>query len=122
MEIMMIIRRRSLLVLSGAAVASPAAAHHGWSSYDAATVLTIKGPIVESRYVNPHGEIVLEHQGKKWTATLAPVSRMENRALPREDLAVGKVVTVVGYPSRVQANEMRAERITTQDGKTVELR
>jgi hypothetical protein len=83
------------LALPGAA----ALAHHGWSSYDATKVLTIKGPIVES-----------------------PVSRMENRALPREDLAVGKVVTVVGYPSRVQANEMRAERITTQDGKTVELR
>ena len=118
----MTIRRRSLLVLSGAALAGPASAHHGWSSYDAGKLLTLKGAILESKYQNPHGEIVIEVERKKWTATLAPVSRMEARGLPREDLAVGKVVTVVGYASRVQEGEMRAERITTADGKTVELR
>lgn len=116
------VRRRSLLVLAGAAVASPAAAHHGWSSYDAAKLLTLKGKIIESKYQNPHGEIVIEHERKKWTATLAPVSRMESRGLPREEVAVGKTVTVVGYPSRVHDAEMRAERLTTEGGKTVELR
>lgn len=120
----MTIRRRSLLVLSGAAVAVPGAAlaHHGWSSYDASKTLTIKGAILESKYQNPHGEIVIEHERKRWTATLAPVSRMEQRGLPREELAVGKVVTVVGYASRTHDAEMRVERITTEGGKTVELR
>jgi hypothetical protein len=122
MEIAMTVRRRSLLVLSGAALASPAAAHHGWSSYDAGKLLTLKGAILESKYQNPHGEIVIEVERKKWIATLAPVSRMESRGLPREDVGVGKVVTVVGYPSRVHDGEMRAERITTEGGKTVELR
>lgn len=118
----MTIRRRSLLALSGAAVVTPAAAHHGWSSYDASKMLTLKGKILESKYQNPHGEIVIEHERKRWTATLAPVSRMEQRGLPREELALGKVVTVVGYPSRVHDAEMRAERLTTEGGKTVELR
>lgn len=118
----MTLSRRSLLALSSAALASPAVAHHGWSSYDAGKLLTLKGAILESKYQNPHGEIVIEVERKKWTATLAPVSRMEARGLPREELAVGKVVTVVGYASRVQDGEMRAERITTATGKTVELR
>ncbi|MBX3502150.1 MAG: hypothetical protein KF889_22140 [Alphaproteobacteria bacterium] len=118
----MTLRRRSLLVLSGAALASPAAAHHGWSSYDAGKTLTLKGAILESKYQNPHGEIVVEVERKKWTAILAPVSRMQSRGLPREELAVGKVVTLVGYASRVHDGEMRAERITTEGGKTVELR
>ena len=41
--------------------------------------------------------------------------------LPRDQLAVGTVATVVGYPSRVQPAEIRAERIIIA-GKTVELR
>jgi hypothetical protein len=46
---------------------------------------------------------------------------MEARGLPPADLEKGKTVTVVGYPNRGKAEEMRAERITA-GGKTVELR
>lgn len=52
----------------------PAAAHHGWSGYDASKELTLTAK-----------------------------------------------ATVVGYPNRSNADEMRAERITI-DGATVELR
>lgn len=105
-----------------AAAPMAALAHHGWSSYDPHTLVTLKAPILESRYQNPHGELVIEDGGKRWLVVLAPVSRMQSRGLPREALAPGKAVTVVGYPSRTTVNEMRAERITTDDGKTVELR
>ncbi len=112
-----------IAIFALAAIAPVAAlAHHGWSSYDPNTVLTVKAPILESRYQNPHGELLMEESGKRWVVVLAPVSRMQSRGLPREALAVGQVVTVVGYPSRTTTNEMRAERITTADGKTVELR
>jgi hypothetical protein len=108
---------------AASALAAPVAAiaHHGWSSYDPATVVTITAPILESRYQNPHGELVIEEKGKRWLAILAPVSRMETRGLARADIAVGKTVTVIGYPSRATANEMRAERIVA-NGRTVELR
>ncbi|HEX2892061.1 DUF6152 family protein [Vineibacter terrae] len=114
---------RQLVLVASLAVALPAAAfaHHGWSSYDANTVLTLTAPVLESRYQNPHGELVLEDQGKRWLVVLAPPSRMQSRGLPREAIAVGKAVVVVGYPSRTTQGEMRAERITV-DGKTVELR
>jgi hypothetical protein len=46
---------------------------------------------------------------------------MENRGLPRTALQPGVTATVVGYPSRTDPEEMRAERITV-DGKTTELR
>jgi hypothetical protein len=114
--------RKIAVAILAAALPAAALAHHGWSSYDANTVLTVKAPILESRYQNPHGELVMEDSGKRWLVVLAPPSRMQSRGLPREALAVGKVVTVVGYPSRTTANEMRAERVTTTDGKTVELR
>jgi hypothetical protein len=46
---------------------------------------------------------------------------MERRGLTKEALKPGAKVTVVGYPNREKADEMRAERITA-NGKTVELR
>ena len=58
---------------------------------------------------------------KTWHAVLAPPSRMQARGLHREALKVGATATVVGYPNRTEAGEMRAERIII-DGKITELR
>jgi hypothetical protein len=99
----------------------PVAAHHGWSGYDSTKVMTLTGTIQESGYEHPHGYIRLAVPEKTWLVVLAPPSRMENRGLPRQALAVGKTATVVGYPNRTVTDEMRAENITI-DGKTVELR
>ena len=106
-----------LLVVSATLVA----AHHGWSGYDANTVLTLTGTIRESGYEHPHGFIRLQLPEKTWLVILAPPSRMENRGLPREMLKAGVAASVVGYPHRTEKDEMRAERIII-GGKTVELR
>ena len=109
------------LVIALVLAAFPAVAHHGWSSYDSSKELTLTGVIARSGYEHPHGHVRLEAPGKTWNVVLAPPTRMQNRGLPASALAVGKTVTVVGYPHRTEADEMRAERITA-DGKTVELR
>lgn len=101
--------------------AAPAAAHHGWSSYDSTKELTLTGTIKESGYEHPHGHVRLAVPGKVWLVVLAPPSRMTNRGLPASKLAVGATATVVGYPHRTSEDEVRAERITI-DGATVELR
>lgn len=104
-----------------ALVATPAVAHHGWSSYDSSKVMTIEGPVLEAAYANPHGQVSIEHEGKTWEIVLAPPSRMSARGLEAADIAVGKTVKVEGYPSTRTATELRAERITAGP-KTVELR
>jgi hypothetical protein len=104
-----------------ALVATPAAAHHGWSGYDSAKEMTLTGTIREAGYEHPHGYIRLEAGGKVWVVVLAPPSRMENRGLPRATLVPGVSATVVGYPNRTDPDELRAERITIA-GKTTELR
>ena len=111
-------------MISGAlliATAGAAFAHHGWSSYETAKIFTITGPVLELRHQNPHGELWLDHGGKRWTVTLAPTTRMDSRGLSAADIAVGKTVTVEGCPNKTQDAEMRAESITVA-GKTVELR
>jgi hypothetical protein len=102
-------------------VAGAAWAHHGWSSYDAERTLRPTAQVIESRWGSPHGSIVIQMDDQRWDVILAPVSRMEARGLARADIAVGKTVTVVGYPRKDGTREIRAERITAGD-KTVELR
>lgn len=113
--------KRIAAAASLALLTATAAAHHGWSSYDAARTITLTGTITEASYTYPHATIKLQTADRLWEAVLAPPSRMSNRGLPGEALKVGEEATVEGYPSRREASEMRAERITI-GGKTVELR
>src|SRR5882757_8505935 len=106
----------ALALLTGAAFA-----HHGWGSYDAAKPVTVTGPIVTSKFENPHATITVRGGDKVWTVTLAPTSRMSSRGATEKVIAVGQTVSAYGYPSTVEKEEMRAERITV-DGKTYEMR
>jgi len=105
-----------LAVLTGAAFA-----HHGWGSYDAANPVTITGPILTSKFENPHALVTVRSGEKTWTVTLAPTSRMSSRGASQNMIAVGKNISAYGYPSTVEKDEIRAERITV-DGKTFEMR
>ncbi|MFN3370259.1 MAG: DUF6152 family protein [Sphingomonadaceae bacterium] len=96
-------------------------AHHGWSSYDAAQVLTVKAPLKGLRWENPHGTAKVSYNKAEWDVVLAPVSRMEARGLTRDMVEKGQVVTLIGYPRTDGTKEMRIERVIV-DGKTVELR
>jgi len=106
----------ALMLLTTAAVA-----HHGWGSYDANKPLTISGPILSSKFENPHATITVRASDKVWTVTLAPTSRMSTRGATEKVVAVGQDVSAYGYPSTVEKDEMRAERITV-NGKTYEMR
>ncbi len=98
-----------------------ALAHHGWGSYDAKNPVTVTGKVLTSKYENPHVLVTVQAPDKVWTVTLAPTSRMINRGALAEMVAVAKDITAFGYPSTVEKDELRAERIII-DGKTIELR
>jgi hypothetical protein len=112
-----VITAASAIVLAAGA----AFAHHGWGSYDAAKPVTVTGPIVTSKYENPHATVTVRSEGKVWTVTLAPTSRMSTRGVSEKAIAVGNSISAYGYPSTATPDEMRAERITV-DGKTFEMR
>ena len=109
------------LVAALALVSGAALAHHGWGSYDAAHPVTVTGAIQTLKYENPHALITIKGSDRTWTVTLAPTFRMDSRGATAKVVAVGTTVTAYGYPSNVDKNEMRAERITV-DGKSYELR
>lgn len=113
--------RLGLVVALILAALVPAAAHHGWGSYDARNPVTIEGKILTSKYENPHVALTVQDKDKVWTLILAPTSRMKNRGALRELVVPGKTISAYGFPSTVTSDEVRAERITV-DGKTIEMR
>jgi hypothetical protein len=112
------------IIVAGAAFAllmGAAFAHHGWGSYDAAKPVTVAGPILTSKFENPHAIITVRGTDKTWTVTLAPTSRMVSRGATQSVVAIGNNISAYGYPSTVEKDEMRAERITVE-GKIYEMR
>jgi len=113
--------RSCTLVAVLAGMTGAAFAHHGWGSYDAANPVTVTGPILTSKFENPHALVTVRSGEKTWTVTLAPTSRMSSRGASQNMIAVGKNISAYGYPSTVEKDEIRAERITV-GGKTFEMR
>jgi hypothetical protein len=103
------------------ALALPAAAHHGWGSYDADKPMTIEGAIENAMLENPHGMMTVKLEGAPWMITLAPLSRMNARGATAEIVQTGKTVKAYGYRKRDGTPEIRAEWIEI-DGQHFELR
>lgn len=109
------------ITLAALLLALPAAAHHGWGSYDAEKTMRFDAALAEVRYRNPHAEVAVDHDGERWEVILAPTTRMTSRGLADGALVEGKTITIEGYPRLDGTRELRAERIVV-DGKTIELR
>ena len=77
--------------------------------------------IKEAGYANPHPFVKLEVDKKIWNVVLPPLILLQARGLEKDKLKPGTTATVVGYPHKQIAGEMRAERIII-GGKTTELR
>lgn len=110
-----------LAAAAAIALAVPASAHHGWSSYDESKPVTLTGSFARVQWGSPHGMAQIRWRGKAWTVVLAPVARMEARGLSEAAIAPGRRLTLTGYLKRDGSPEMRIERIRV-GGKTVELR
>ena len=115
--------RYPLLVAAAtlALAALPAAAHHGWSSYDETKPVTLTASFTELSWGNPHGSAKMRWKDKVWDVILAPVGRMEARGLTRAEIEPGKRFRLTGYLRRDGTPEMRVERVMIGE-KTVELR
>ena len=88
--------------------------------YDSSKPVTVEGSVLTSTFEDPNATIAVKAPDKIWTVTMAPVSQMIERGVKADLVAVGKTVSAYGYQSKVEMNEMRAERITV-DGKTYQL-
>jgi hypothetical protein len=101
---------------------APALAHHGWAGQDNAHVTNLEGKIAAVRFRDPHAEVDLMQGNQMWTATLAPIGRMESRGVTAGSLKVGDTVKISGHRNLDMTKyEVKANDITI-GGKTTNLR
>ena len=58
-------RRNFVYLISGALLAAPVFAHHGWSSFDQDKPLYLSGTLTQVRWQNPHTEVMLRVDSTK---------------------------------------------------------
>lgn len=106
---------RILIVAAGfAALAVPAAAHHGWSTYTGADV-TVTGTVKELRFGQPHDRMtVVAEDGTEWDVWLAPPSRTRQSGFGPDVIEIGQTVTAFG-DRRPDRAEIKTERLTVGD-------
>src|SRR5262245_28535649 len=89
----------ALIVLAG----SMLYAHHAISiEHDTTRTLGLSGVIKETDWNNPHAFLRLDVSGRTWLVTLAAPSALNRRGVDRSTLLVGKSLSVVGFPNKVQ--------------------
>jgi hypothetical protein len=95
--------------------AGVARAHHAWNEIDTTKTFTLSGIVKSLKWENPHASLVLEVADGgaivDWTVMMSGLARMESHGVGRDDVAVGKVLTIVASPARDEPHVVRANHI-----------
>ena len=102
--------------------AIPAAAHHSFAMFDAATTVTIEGAVKEFQWTNPHSWIhvnVTDKDGKPvlWSVELGAPSGLARQGWFPKTLTPGMNVKLVIHPLRDGNAGGQFLQITLPDGK-----
>lgn len=73
-------------------------AHHGWR-WTSDTDVEVSGEIESVKLGNPHGVLVINVNGEKWTAEVGQPWRNQRAGLTAEMMAVGNDIKVEGQRS-----------------------
>lgn len=108
-------RRRGPSLAASAVLAlgavAPVAAHHGWS-WTADGDVEVTGVIESATLGNPHGVLILDVDGERWTAEVGQPWRNERAGLKDAMLAPGREITIDGERSADPAElRVKAERV-----------
>ncbi len=103
--------RRTALTLVAAALAAPAAAHHGWRWTSDGT-FELTGVIDRVELGNPHGELTVRAEDEMWTVEIGQPWRNDRAGIDDDMLVRGREITAQGHRSAdAGQNLMKAERL-----------
>ncbi len=90
--------RKWLAAVSLALVWTVALAHHGWRWTENGQ-FELVGIIEKATLGAPHGTLVIDAEGEKWTAVVGHPDRNKKAGLEPADFKVGAEITVLGQRS-----------------------
>jgi len=104
---------------------SAAYGHHSVAAgFDLSNSTTVTGTITSMEWINPHARMFVEVRGEdgvtqSWTAWFTSANNLFRRGWRADDLPVGEIVTVSGFPARDGSSEMYGGETTLPDGRTL---
>src|SRR5262249_615789 len=110
------------IVLGTLLLAAPALAHHSAAAYDTQKESKITGTVTEYRFKNPHVYVTVQVKNADGSTVAIDVeagaaSVLSPLGFNRNSVAVGDVVTMVGNPSRSNAERsMLGKDLFKRDG------
>jgi hypothetical protein len=118
------IRRMAYFALSMGflALASVAFAHHGTANYDTTKTITIKGPVTDFQFINPHVLIFMDGKdetGKqqKWQGELTSPNRLSRAGWTKSSIKPGDMITLSGYPTKSGSPEIWIQKVVLASGE-----
>jgi len=113
-----------LLAASAILVAGLTSAHHSFAIYDVDNRIERTGRLSKIVFASPHIQFVLEAEtadGSKetWQVESMNPGRWDQSGIPRDIVAVGEQVTLLGWPARNGKDDMLLSTIITERGTTV---
>ena len=111
----------ALIGLIGSLLVSTAAmAHHGWRWTEDGK-FELVAVVEKATLGNPHGVLIMDAEGEKWTAEVGQPWRNKRAGLTSEMMAVGAELTIIGKRSAdPKEKRVKAERIVIK-GKNYDL-
>lgn len=117
---------RLIVLGAGSSLAFSAAyAHHSVAAgFDMNDSTTVTGTITEMEWINPHARMFVEVSGpdgeiQTWTAWFTSANNLFRRGWRADDLPVGEMVTVSGFPARDGGYEVYGGETTLPDGRVL---
>jgi hypothetical protein len=107
------------------AFAGMASAHHGTANYDTTKSVTVKGPVTDFQFINPHVLIFMEvkdEQGKvqKWQGELTSPNRLTRVGWSKSSIKPGDEITISGYPAKSGSPEIWIQKVVLASGQELQ--
>jgi hypothetical protein len=103
-------------------LASVAYAHHGTANYETTKTVTVKGPVSDFQFINPH--VLISMDGKdetgkveKWQGELTSPNRLTRAGWTKSSIKLGDVITISGYPSKSGSPEIWIQKVVLASGE-----
>jgi hypothetical protein len=102
-------------------LANLAFAHHGTANYETTKTITVKGPVSDFQFINPHVIIILDGKdetGKvqKWQGELTSPNRLTRAGWTKSSIKPGDIVTISGYPTKSGEPEIWIQKVVLASG------
>ncbi len=102
-----------------------ASAHHGTANYDTTKSVTVKGPVTDFQFINPHVLIFMEvkdGQGKvqKWQGELTSPNRLTRVGWSKSSIKPGDEITISGYPAKSGSPEIWIQKVVLASGQELQ--